>query len=156
MNIERISKDAFSVIGKEGSTNDGAGFIARLWEDANAHFGEIAALAKRTEDGSLVGLWGAMTDFSRSFKPWENGFSEGRYLAGVECREDAVPPEGWSKWTVPAYEYVKIECEEGLAFADGIKYLENNGLSLAGAAHDFTEPSTGKSCTMYPIASPDC
>ena len=31
MNIEKITKAAFVVIGKEGSTNDGEGFIGRLW-----------------------------------------------------------------------------------------------------------------------------
>ena len=67
MKIEKISKDSFVVIGKEGSTRDGAGFIQNLWKEANAHFDEIADLVKRDETGNLVGIWGAMTDFSRSF-----------------------------------------------------------------------------------------
>ena len=41
------TKESFAVIGKEGSTSDGEGFIRRLWEDANGHFEEIAALVKR-------------------------------------------------------------------------------------------------------------
>ena len=59
------------MIGKEGSTRDGDGFIRRLWQDANSHFDEIADLAKRDESGNLIGIWGVMTDFSRSFKPWD-------------------------------------------------------------------------------------
>ena len=39
--INRCVKESFSVIGKEGSTMDGSGFIQRLWEDANSHFQEI-------------------------------------------------------------------------------------------------------------------
>ena len=66
MKIEKISKDSFVVIGKEGSTLDGNGFIQRLWQDANTHFDEITDLAKKDESGCLVGVWGAMTDFSRS------------------------------------------------------------------------------------------
>ena len=43
MKMERCEMPSFAVIGKEGSTKDGQGFIARLWEDANAHFAEVAA-----------------------------------------------------------------------------------------------------------------
>ena len=38
MKIEKQMKASFSVIGKEGSTLDGQGFIQKLWEDANSHF----------------------------------------------------------------------------------------------------------------------
>ena len=49
MNIERFEKASFVVVGKKGSTLDGAGFIQRLWDDANSHFGEVQHLAKRDE-----------------------------------------------------------------------------------------------------------
>ena len=54
MNIERFEKTAFVVVGKKGSTLDGAGFIQRLWDDANSHFGEVQHLAKRDEKGNLI------------------------------------------------------------------------------------------------------
>ncbi len=38
MRIEKCVKESFVVIGKEGSTLDGEGFIQRLWADANSHF----------------------------------------------------------------------------------------------------------------------
>ena len=57
------------------STSDGPGFIQKLWADANAHFSEVRALAKRDEAGRPVGFWGAMSDCSRSFEPWEDNFS---------------------------------------------------------------------------------
>lgn len=79
-NNETYIKDAFAVIGKEGSTEDGAGFVQRLWSDANARFAEVAHLAKKDENGDLVGIWGAMTDFSPTFQPWQDGFSKGLYL----------------------------------------------------------------------------
>ena len=150
MKIEKIAKPAFSVIGKEGSTGDGAGFIQKLWECANANFSEIASLVKTDETGAPVGVWGAMTDFSHSFKPWENGFSEGKYLAGAEVREDAQPPEGWTKWTVPGFVYLKAENEENL-FPNMLSCIHENGLTLVGAVHDFTDVKTGKNYMYFPI-----
>ena len=43
----KVIKEKFVVIGKEGSTSDGDGFIQKLWYDADSHFSEIAHLAKR-------------------------------------------------------------------------------------------------------------
>lgn len=48
----KVTKKAFTVIGKEGSTLDGEGFIQKLWKDANDHFGEIALL--------LIGVMGVI------------------------------------------------------------------------------------------------
>ncbi len=106
MKVEKCIKEAFVVIGKEGSTLDGEGFIQKLWMDANSHFGEVAHLAKKDENGNIRGIWGAMSDFSRSFYPWED-FKKGLYLAGVECRDDAEAPSGWTKWVIPGYEYLE-------------------------------------------------
>ena len=54
MKIEKQMKASFSVIGKEGSTLDGQDFIQKLWEDANSHFSEVQALAKKDENGKPV------------------------------------------------------------------------------------------------------
>ena len=74
--------------------------------DANSHFGEVQHLAKKDENGNIIGIWGAMSDFSRSFYAWED-FKKGLYLAGVECRDDAEAPSGWTKWVIPGYEYLE-------------------------------------------------
>lgn len=150
MKIEKCVKKSFAVIGKEGSTSDGEGFIKRLWDNANSHFEEIQHLAKVDENGNLVGIWGAMSDFSRSFNPWEN-FSKGLYLAGVECNDDADAPYGWTKWIIPGYEYIYVECENGDTFSQTIEYLKDNAIALAGAVHDFTCPQTGKNYMFFPI-----
>ena len=100
MIIERCIKESFVVIGKEGSTLDGDGFIPRLWAEANSHFEEVGHLAKKDTNGNLLGIWGAMSDFSRSFNPWED-FRKGLYLAGVECCDCAEAPGGWTKWPIP-------------------------------------------------------
>ena len=151
MTLERVEKEAFAVIGLEGSTEEGAGFVQRLWAEANARFPEVEPLALRDESGCLLGVWGAMTDPSRSFLPWTEGFTRGLYLAGVECGMDAQPREGWVKWIVPGFAYLRAERESDATFAGMIGYMKENGLSLAGAAQDFTCPATGKNYILFPI-----
>ena len=56
MKIEKCKKESFAVIGKEGSTLDGQGFIQKLWENANTHFNEVQPLAKKDEAGQLLGI----------------------------------------------------------------------------------------------------
>ncbi len=63
MKVERCVKESFVVIGKEGSTLDGEGFIQRLWVDADSHFGEVQHLAKKDENGNIGGIWGGYVRF---------------------------------------------------------------------------------------------
>ena len=153
MDIKKCTKESFSVIGKEGSTYDGNGFIQKLWENANEHFNEIESFVKKDENGNPVGFWGAMSDLSRQFKPWES-FSKGLYLAGAEVYNDAEAPEGWTKWTIPAYEFLYVKVENGIndTFSSMIKYLEENKIELAGAVNDFMCPKeNGQSYMYFPI-----
>lgn len=146
----KLIKEKFVVIGKEGSTLDGEGFIQKLWDDANGHFHEVAHLAKRDAAGQLVGIWGAMSDLSRSFRPWEDGFSKGLYLAGVECDDTAEAPDGWTKWVIPGYEYLVVENRKG-AFEETLEQMKKEGITLVGAIHDHTDPATGKGYLYFPI-----
>ena len=151
MKIEKRVKPSFCVVGKEGATSDGQGFVQKLWERANAGFAEVQSLAKKDENGNLVGIWGAMSDCSRSFQPWEENFSKGLYLAGVECEDDAVAPEEWVKWTIPGYEYLCAEVEGVHTFSEVLDYMHTNNIALVGAVHDFTCPSGGKNYMFFPI-----
>ena len=151
MKIEKCIIEEFVVIGKEGSTLDGQGFIQKLWEDANSHFNEVQSLAKKDANGNLVGIWGAMSDCSRGFKPWEDNFSKGLYLAGVECADDAEAPEGWTKWTIPGFEYICAEVENENTFEEVLNDMTANHIALVGAVHDFTCLTTGKSYMFFPI-----
>ena len=153
MKIERRTKESFSVIGKEGSTSDEDGFIQKLWEAVNAHFDEVQLFSKKDKDGKLIGIWGAMSDYSRSFKPWDDNFSKGLYLAGVECDDDALAPEGWVKWKIPGYEYLCVEAEDSNTFSDVLNYMQANGIPLIGAVHEFTCPLTGTNYMLFPIKS---
>ena len=118
MILRREILPAFAVIGMEGSTREGEGFVARLWEKANARFDEIAPLISGTPR-----LWGLMTGPNRDFMPWEDGFSRGLYLAGVEAPLDALPPEGWAKWISPAYEYAVCPMDGPDSFAQALADL---------------------------------
>lgn len=153
--MDRILKDSFCVIGKAGSTNDGEGFVKKLWDEANAHFQEIAQLAAKNEDGSYKGFWGAMTNFSFEFKPWENNFSEGMYLAGIEVDATAVAPRGWKKWIIPGFEYIKIPVQGSDTFANMIAYMKENDIPLVGAVQDFTDPKTGECFMLFPVTCND-
>ena len=42
MEFQKCTMDAFSVIGKEGASQEGEGFVQKLWQDTNSHFDEIA------------------------------------------------------------------------------------------------------------------
>ena len=152
MEINRCVKESFSVIGKEGSTNDGKDFVQRLWQDANSHFQEIEHLAKRDEKENIPGIWGVMSDLSRTFEPWEENFTKGLYLAGIEVRDEAKAPDGWVKWTVPGYEYLYVKCTEENIFSKVIAYMQENGLELAGAVHDFfCLQENGQGYMFFPI-----
>ena len=118
------------------------------------HFSEIQNLAKKDENGNIVGIWGAMSDSSRSFLPWEDGFTRGLYLAGVQVPPEALPPEGWVKWTLPAFAclQVKVEGDYAAAFREGLDELEHRGLSLAGAAQECQRPAEGgQLCLFFPF-----
>ena len=151
MEIKKCIKKSFSVIGKEGTTKSGSEFIKELWDDANSHFDEISSLAKKDKDGNLLGIWGVMSDFSRSFNPWEDNFTKGLYLAGVEAIDESQPPNGWVKWIIPSYEYIYVKNTSQDTFSNVIEYLKENGVQLVGAAHDFNCPEDGQDYIFFPI-----
>jgi len=150
MELKTCKKESFSVIGRLGSTKDGEGFIQHLWQEANSRFGEVSHLAKRDDSGNFSGFWGLMSDEGMNFRPWEDNFSRGLYLAGVEVEDTAQAPEGWAKWTSPAYEYLVAEAGPQ-AFSQTLEYIKENGMELIGAVYDFTDPTTGENYQYFPI-----
>ncbi len=151
MKIQRVVKESFAVIGIEGSTSDGKDFISKLWEKANNNFVQIAPLAKKDVNGNLAGIWGLMSDFSLSFQPWEDNFSKGLYLAGVEVDDDAQAQNGWVKWIVPGFEYLVVEQGTEKTFLEVIEYMKDHLLVLEGAIHDFNSPIDHKGYMYFPI-----
>lgn len=149
-----ISLGAFSVIGKEGICTAEHNVVSELWADANAHFAEIAALARKEQDGSYAGFWGLMSDLGRHFLPWEQDYSTGLYLAGAEAEMNCPVPEGWVRWSVPEREYYVLEIKNGQyteTFRRGLAELPQQSLRLRGAVCDYSEPGTGKNFLFYPV-----
>ena len=151
MEIVVCELPAFSVIGLEGRAEPGFNPAAALWERANARFGEVEALALRDENGVPVGVWGAMSDLSRSFLPWADGFSRGLYLAGVQVSDSTHAPEGWTKWTLPAFACLRVKAEGdyAAAFRAGLDELARRGLSLTGAVQECQRPAEGGQLYLF-------
>lgn len=135
---------------KRGGNNRRSWLYSEAMGWSEFPFWEIQNLAQKDENGNISGIWGAMSDFSRSFQPWED-FNKGLYLAGVECNDDAEAPDGWTKWVIPGYEYIYVERENGGIFPEVIQYLADNNITLVGAVHEFTCPQTGKGYMFFPI-----
>lgn len=150
--MEKIVMNAFCVIGKVGSSEQGEGFVQKLWQDANGHFNEVADLAKKDENGELVGIWGAMTDFSFAYQPWEDNFTKGLYCAGVEARDDAIAPKGWKKWIMPGFECLKVPNEGPDTLWKTLEQMKAENMELVAAIQDYTDPKTQISYMLFPIA----
>lgn len=157
MKYEIITKPAFSVIGKEGSTNDGEDFIQKLYQAANQGFNEVKELIKLDDNGKVSGSYGLMSDFPRSLKPWEEDFSKGLYLAGYELKSEIKSiPNGWSVWHVPSQEYFLVKLEKGdeykQVFNDFINYYIPLELrKLSGAVFDYYSLKDNQQCLLFPV-----
>jgi predicted transcriptional regulator YdeE len=152
MEVNFAKKQAFTVIGKLGSTNDGTNFIGKLWEEANKGFGEIVKYAKKDEEGKILGIWGIMSSMDKSFAPWEDNYSKGLYLAGLEVVDDAIAPLGWTRMRVPEfnYAYVKVENNYAEVFRYVIgEFLPNKKLKLAGAIQEYYCPEEAMQLYLF-------
>lgn len=145
MDITRRTFPARTVIGREGSTEEGEGFVQRLWTEANAHFEEIRSMTVQP----LV-FYGAMSGFSRTFAPWTDGFSRGLYLAGAQVLPDSAAPDGWTRWELPAMECLCTP-QHPDAIAQMMAHLKAEGLTLAAAIQERTEMADGAELLCFPI-----
>jgi predicted transcriptional regulator YdeE len=137
MNIKRCRKEEFTVIGKQGNTNEGEDFVNALWKKANEGMNEIASLVKCDGRGMPVGFWGIRSSFTTPFAEWENG--EGLYMAGLEAKDGSFAPMGWTKWVIPESVYVSVQVEGTIeaAVSEVKKYCEKNHLIITGAYHEY-------------------
>lgn len=152
MKIQRLRKDTFTVIGKQGTTADGEDFVNALWKKANEGADEIASLIKRDGKGIPVGFWGLRSSLETPFAEWKDG--EGLYLAGLEVKDDSFAPMGWSKWVVPASVYVSIEVEKSIeaAVREVEAYVKKNKLIITGAYHEYMNALLpGRLILFFPV-----
>lgn len=156
MNVFEVTLEAFSVIGREGSTADDPGIVLKLWKEFNERYAEIEDLVPAPPEGENGHVWGIMSDLGRKLMPWEDGFTIGLYLAGTEVPAGTAAPEGWTVWDIPARTYMVMEIEEGRygeCFRDGLENrLPERGYVLAGAVCDRQELDTWKDYLYFPVA----
>ncbi len=145
------TKEAFAVIGKEGNTHDGEGFIKELWKNVNQDFSQIAPYVLKDDQEKPLGIWGIMTDFSRSFYPWENNFTQGIYIAGAECAFETPQVQGFSMIHVPKFRYLCVENNAPDVFLKSLSYLKEQDIDLVGAVQDYTDPKSGQNYMYFPI-----
>jgi len=144
MDVKLVVKKSFSVIGKEGQglAAESGLWLPPLWQAANENFNEINGLAKLDENGQLVGIWGAMSDVNHKFERWSES---GKYLAGCEVVDEAIAPNGWTKWIVPSYQYALVKCTQdtyGEVFNYILQeYLPQNDFQVVGAVHEYYAPN---------------
>lgn len=154
--VERINYPAFTVIGKvgEGLAEDGASWVPPLWQLTNEHFdelGDVVPVAEMTE----LHLWGLMSDTSSWLAPWQE---VGRYLAGLEVPSDTPTPADWTRWEMPAMEYltVKTNAEELGATMEKVfnEVMAVEGLQLVAAVQEYYEADfgPGEVVLYFPIA----
>ena len=151
-------KDAFAVIGKmgQGTADNPEVWVEPLWKAAKSNVKEIESLVRKGENGAPL-FWGAYNDMAEGNERWgEDGMSDaGKFMAGCEADPDAVPPEGWSKWIIPAQTYLVAPC----AVDDGVKVYtdiaEKFGDRIVGNFHEFyPDPGDPNALEFYiPIAT---
>lgn len=155
METRIVTLPEIEIVGMQGLCTAEHSMVAELWQQANAHFDEIAPIAMREKDGAFVGFWGAMSDISMSFLPWEDGYTRGLYLAGAEVNHGSPAPEGWTKWTLPARTWLVTDVtaeQYGSIFHEVLEQvIPGMGLKLSGAVCDYTEPRTGKNMLFFPV-----
>ena len=155
MNIRRVFKDAFAVIGKagQGPAQDAYQWVAPLWEDANAHYAEIAGIILKGADGAPSGMWGAMNDFGETNGRW--GDDGGRYMAGCEADVGAEAPEGWTKWIIPAQTYIVADCRMDYSYGEVFDKITNDpDITIIAAVHErYPDPGDPGAVELYfPVA----
>lgn len=154
--VEIVEKEQFAVIGKmgKGLANEGPKWIPPLWQEANSSFTEISNLAKLDAEGNIVGIWGAMSDIDDKFERWKD---QGKYLAGCEVVDDAIAPDGWTKWVIPAFRYVVVKCTQDTyneIFQQMISdYLPLHNHKVVGAIQEYYNPkdNNGELSLYFPI-----
>jgi predicted transcriptional regulator YdeE len=153
-NTKIFFKDTFAVIGKagQGPANNPQAWVLSLWNDANANFSEIADMILKSESNAPLSVWGAMNDMHESNKRWGES---GKYMAGCETKIDTQPPEGWTKWIIPAQTYMTVKCtmqEYGEVFS---KIADDPEIRIVGTVHErYPEPGNPSILELwFPVAA---
>ncbi|KLI15991.1 GyrI-like domain-containing protein [Brachyspira hyodysenteriae] len=145
MDIEIVEKEDFEVIGKvaEGESEKHSKWVLPLWQEFNKNVKEIINLVKVDENNNLSGIWGIMNDVNETFAPWGE---RGKYMAGVEVKENSLPPEGWIKWNINGGKFIKVKCNienYSKVFTNIVEnYAPKNGYTIIGNVMEYYIPNS--------------
>ena len=142
--IKECHFTSFTVIGLVGDDSAGPGYVGKLWQEINTKGKAIMHLAKKDDEGNVMGAWGLMNDETLSFLPPEEKTARTIYMAGIEAEDDARPPKGFTRWVVPESDY--LYAPAGLNKVETVKsilqYAEEHGWVPASCAFDFMPPQS--------------
>lgn len=151
--VKTCHLDAFTVIGLVGDNTGGPGYIGRLWEEINVKGKAIMHLAKKDADGKVTGAWGLTNDETLSYLPLDRKKGKSLYMAGIETEDDARAPKGFTKWKVPAFDYLYAFTERNKlnTIHAILEYAEENGWEIIGSPFDFMPPDSRQTVLFFPV-----
>lgn len=156
MNVRKVSKDKFRLIGMEGRgmAEEGFKWVPLIWKKVMPRIEEIKSLEKLDEKGESKGIWGAMTDIKQMYQPWEK---EGRYLVGKEVHMNVEPKDDWICWDIPGFKYLVVTLNQedyGTVLKEMLKvYMPKHQYKLVGAIQEYysTSHDEGELDLCFPI-----
>lgn len=145
MEIEIIEKKDFEVVGKVamGESEKHSEWVLPLWHEFNKNIKEIINIVKIDKNNNLAGIWGIMNSTDETFSPWEE---MGKYMAGVEVKENSNIPDGWIKWKIRGGKFIKVKCriENYSDIFNNIieNYAPKNGYTIIGNVMEYYIPNS--------------
>ena len=149
--IKTCHLESFTVIGLVGDNSSGPGYIGKLWMEINQKGKAIMHLAKKDGDGKIVGAWGLTNDETLSYLPLDKKTPKSLYMAGIEVEDRAKAPKGFTKWVVPAFDYLYAFAAANRleTIRDLLKYADDHGWEIAGSPFDFMPPDSKGEMVLF-------
>lgn len=136
---QRIIKSDTAVIGVEGvgAIETSQDWVQSLWFSLEEQL--PAVIEKLAVSETDVACWGVMSDAKEWLAPWTEG--QGLYLAGIEVPLETPCPRGWSRYLLPAMEYIVIRTTIPL-ISEAVSYLfetivPKEAVEIIGALQEF-------------------
>ncbi len=152
--IEHCTLESFAVIGIAKENNGLYDGNDAVWQELERKVEKIHALAKRNENGELVGIWGLLNNERLDFRlTTTNPNGKILFLAGLEAPDDAVPPKGFTKWVVPAgdYLYAPVTKNKLTTLNKILQYADGHGWEPNGYPFDFMQHGDTTLYTFFPV-----
>lgn len=144
--VQECTFEPFCVIGLVTETGNGSN---GLWTKMNQMGKQLMPLAKRDDDGDIMGAWGLTTEDDLSFRLSEKEEPRLLYMAGLEVKDTARAPKGFTKWVVPGSDYIYgvIENSRKETLNALLQYAEAKDIEITGYPQEFMPPNSNG--TMY-------